>query len=152
MGEDFLFFELPTGDLEGCRSSRQGYIFKHIDFNLFAQHDSKIPEDAREMHVPGDEWLSKNFWDPRKYRQLPDESLLPKQATGKAFRILRNGGMPWVCYVRDNAVSVFRRPQDGYVLEDDWSDDFETQRLFYTEEMFTRTDVLKTWIGIAEEA
>lgn len=153
--KDLLFFHIPRGkgcfvNLRGCKSSRKGYMFEHIDFNCFAEHDSKIPQKAKRVRTPGPDWLSQFFFDPAKRRLVPvsDASALPERASGEAYRIEDNGGMPFICYVRDDSVSVFRKPQDCYLLEEDEPDSFDAARLIYTEEVTTLSNVVKTWIGI----
>merc|ERR1711865_1192615 len=103
---------------------------------------------AKRVKTPPKDWLSEFFWDPAKRRLSADASALPVRASGKPHRIEDDGGMAFVVYVRDDAVSVFRQPKDGYILEEDEPNDFETARLFYTEEVTTLNDVVKTWIGI----
>jgi hypothetical protein len=49
--------------------------------------------------------------------------------------------------VREKAVSVYRKPDDGYVDDMDWTNQFDTDRLFYTKEAGTYAS-LKTWIGV----
>lgn len=170
---DFLFLHLPAGrgcwnHVQGCKSSRKGYVFQHVDFNTFTEHDIKIPKNAKRVKTPPKGWLSEFFLDPAKRRLSADASALPVRASGKPHRIEGNqeacrsqeawlgckhrtaplGGMPFVVYVRDDAVSVFRLPKDGYILEEDEPNNFETARLFYTEEVTTLNDVVKSWIGI----
>lgn len=125
-------------------------MFEHIHFNSFAERDTKIPKNAKKVKTPPSEWLSECFWDPAKRRLLLDTSVVPERASGAAYRIEDNGGMPFVCYVRDDAVSVFRMPKDGYLVDEDCPDSFETMRLLYTEEVITFANVVRTWIGIDE--
>jgi len=151
--KDFLFFAVPAGigcfrNLRGCKSFRKGHMFEHVDFNLFADHDIKIPKNAKRQPLPPQDWLSEFFWDPLKRRLLPDPTALPLLANGTAYRIEDNGGMPFICYVRDSEVSVFRIPKDGYVREADYPNVFDAQRLLYIEEVVTFANVIKTWIGV----
>lgn len=156
--KDFLFFHIPAGrdcftNLRGCKSPRKGYMFEHIDFNLFDKHDTKIPKNAKRVRTPDSDWLSEFFWDPAKHRLLPvDPSALPERASGSAYRIIDNGGTPFICYVRDDAVSVFRKPKDAYLLAGDWpGDSIDELRPLYTEEVATFTNIVKVWIGIDEK-
>jgi len=59
--------------------------------------------------------------------------------------------MAFVCYVRDDAVSVFQRPWDGYIVSGEWTGDFDHDRLIYTEESITLDAPVATWIGIDDE-
>jgi len=164
---DFAFFRIPAGKgcfhmLSGCKSPRKGYIFQHRGFNSFDDEDKKLPSNARKQKTPDNEWISEFFWNPSRRRLVFDAANLPERASGKAYRIEDNGGMPFVCYVRDDAVSVFRQPKDGYVAEEDEPDfdesdeeddqvAFDRARLVYTEEVITIDRPEKTWIGIDEE-
>jgi hypothetical protein len=153
--EDFAFYEVPVDcddptirmstPLRGVKS-REGYMFLHRGFNQFDTSETAIPENAEHKAVPPDEWIAKYFCDPAKRRLTADRNALPALASGTAYGTRDNGGMPFVVYVRDNGVSVFRMPSDGYLLDDDWRNDFETDRLFYTDEVASfQCD--KVWVG-----
>ena len=153
--EDFAFYEVPVDcddptirmstPLRGVKS-REGYMFLHRGFNQFDTSETAIPENAEHKAVPPDEWIAKYFCDPAKRRLTADRNALPALASGTAYGTRYNGGMPFVVYVRDNGVSVFRMHSDGYLLDDDWRNDFETDRLFYTDEVASfQCD--KVWVG-----
>lgn len=149
---DFLFFEVPGpwGDLEilgGCKSPREGYLFKHIDFNRFEDTETKIPENARKVHPP-DGWIKRRFWDPAQRRIWADPTAMPKTAKGTAYAIEDHNNVPFVCYVREDAVSVFQKAKDGYIWKEDLQKEFDQRRLLYTHEVATYTHPVKAWVGM----
>eukprot|EP00929_Paragymnodinium_shiwhaense_P044232 TRINITY_DN22695_c0_g1_i9.p1 TRINITY_DN22695_c0_g1~~TRINITY_DN22695_c0_g1_i9.p1 ORF type:complete len:407 (+),score=58.42 TRINITY_DN22695_c0_g1_i9:106-1326(+) len=155
--KDLVFYEVPAGRncfsiVRGYKSAREGYFFEHLAFNKFADVDKVVPKKAKKQKVPPDGWIREFFFDAAKQPVQADLSNLPACASGTAYRIEDNGGMPFVCYVRPDAVSVLRIPKDRYVDEDAGMDTFEQMRLCYQEEVITVNDPLKAWIGLDDEA
>jgi len=161
--EDFLFLSLVVkGDhggstfLKGIKSQQPGYMHKHRGLNWFEEAQTRIPNDARPRQSPkaSCDWIARFFYNPAIRRLVADAAAMPARASGKAYRIEDNGGMPFVCYVRDDAVSVFRVPTDGHIdvrdCQEEWQRQLEHQRLFYTEEVCTFYNPITTLIGVDE--
>lgn len=150
--EDFVFLTDRDGSmfLKGIKSQQPGYMHTHRGLNWFEEAQTRIPNDAQPRESPGDDWISKFFYNPAIRRLVADAAAMPARASGKAYRIEDNGGMPFVCYVRDDAVSVFRVPTDGHIDSRDWQQQFEHQRLFYTEEVCTFYNPITVLIGVDE--
>ena len=153
--DDFAFYDVPvecdepgvrmTTQMRGIKS-RAGYMFLHRGFNQFDTYETEIPANAESVDVPADRWISKYFCDPAKRRLVADRNALPALASGAAYGTRDNGGMPFVVYVRDDGASVFRVPSDGYVPSGAWTNDFETDRLFFTDEVAS-FECRKVWVG-----
>ena len=154
--EDFVFLTMKGNRvgsirfLEGIKSQQLGYMHTHRGLNWFEEAQTRIPNDAQPRESPGDDWIAKYFYNPAIRRLVADAAAMPARASGKAYRIEDNGGMPFVCYVRDDAVSVFRVPTDGHIDIRDWSQQFEDLRLFYTEEVCTFDNPITVLIGVDE--
>lgn len=138
--DDVVFFRLPHPEPPFHISGRgvtagNGWFFKHEGFNRFAAAPERIPADATLDDPPADEWLRSYFFDAAKTRALPGE--LPPRASGHAYRIEDNGGMPFVAYVRSGEVSVFRVARDRFVDPRDWTSSLEQNRQLFTEEVGT---------------
>jgi len=134
-----------------CRG-RDGFMFRQLGFNKFEKEPSKIPENAVPQNMSNyaqnlleDDWVKTYFLDSTKHpmqRANPED--LPR---GQPYRIEFNGGMSFVAYhnVADNTITVMQRPK-GYI--DNWRNDFDSDRLFYSQEVARYESPLRVSIGI----
>jgi len=155
--DDIVFMEIITESnhpLKGpliqhvrgikCRD-RDGFMFRQLGFNKFDKEPSKIPENAVPRNIPGGDYVESYILDCTKHpmqRANPED--LPR---GQPYRIEFNGGMSFVAYHNeaDNTITVMQRPS-GYI--DNWLNDFDSDRLFYSQEVARFENPLRVSIGI----
>jgi hypothetical protein len=152
----------PPGGYEiwiGCVGDKEGFIYKHLSFNKFEQEAAQVPENAELQDSISEAWAKLHF-DPSKRKLVASLSEFPAEIVpqGTAYRIVDNGGIPFICYVDEDSpgegmacVSVYRTPATGYIDEDEWRmhwGDLEKQRLFYQEQVCVFDNVEQVYLGV----
>lgn len=133
--KDLVFFELSadigTKFLNGRKAEDEGFYYRSLDINKFAEQPEKIPEKAVQVRRPSLNWIRKYMYDPRKTPIVKQD--LPGKTSANLYNIHDNGGVPYIVYVSINKVSVYGMPKMGYVWEENWSPNFDDNIGYYSE-------------------
>ena len=127
--------EFITGIIKGL-SLRKGYIYKYIDVNLFEDKETKIPNGFTKRKISKEaildycdknrQMLSKNN---EAYKKIKDEL-----KGYKTYFIHENYDRPFLVYVRNNTVHIYKIPTKKYYYsEKDYSKDDSKNKPFYIE-------------------
>ena len=148
----FMYFTYKDGKeycLRGMKSTKEGYIHKQVGFNQFKKKLTKIPENAQIEATPSDDWIKEFFFNPLQNRVCFETLKLPRNAVGKKYEIEFNGGVPFVVYINNGGIFVYRIPDNIYMTEDDYSHPnyIDNEHIIYTELAWSCTNPLKIFIG-----
>lgn len=117
-------------------SLRKGYIYKYIDFNLFENEETKIPDGFTKRKVSKEVRL----YNCDKNRQiLLKNNEAYKKIKGelkgyKTYFTHNNGDRPFLVYVKNNIVHIYKIPTKKYYYRrEDYSFNSSKNKPFYNE-------------------
>jgi hypothetical protein len=98
-----------------------GYLYKHIGFNIFNDNESKIPEGYNQVEL--DNKMIKDLWyNPRKLKLESDNEqyieISKLYENCNYYYIHDNGRRPFLVYVSDENVNIYKRSEEYYISED----------------------------------
>lgn len=114
---------------------RDGYVYKNKDFNLFDTEETEIPKDYEKEEISM-EWVKEYICDPsrkRLYKNNDQYKLIQeKHKDSVHYFTLDNYSKPFIVYILDKIVEIFKEPEEGfYTRRDDWEDDDEDKIWMY---------------------
>lgn len=127
--------EFITGIIKGL-SLRKGYIYKYIDFNLFEDKETKIPNGFTKRKISKEDIL--DYCDKNRQMLLKNNEAYKKikdELKGyKTYFIHENYDRPFLVYVKNNTVHIYKIPTKKYYYrEKDYSLDDSKNKPFYIE-------------------
>ena len=151
----FMYYTLIDKEgqfvLCGMKSSKDGYIHRHDGFNSFLRKLTKIPDNARLDNTPSNDWIKSFFYDETKTRFCFETLKLetPPNAHGNKYEIVFNGGVPYVVYINDDGIFVYRVPNNKYMDVSDYDNPsyLENKDIIYTELVWSCANPMKIFIG-----
>jgi hypothetical protein len=154
--KDLVFYTKKTGDnsfrsLRGLKSDRPGYYHEWTGMNRFSDEAVPVPPGYEKSKRPNREWIKSVMYDPDKYHL--EKVTLEQHRNDSWYDIHENGGTPFIVYInrQKTLVSVYRKPQNGYVWDEEWSRDMKDNLGFYSELVAEYRNPLKVLLGKDEQ-
>ena len=161
---EFVFYKQSLGHnsfrlLRGRRGTRPGYYFPFLEKNRFADHEVRVPANAKRRKSPNAEWIRDYMYNPLQHRVQRIHK--PQHDDDDVFEIHDNGGRPFIAYVSRNddepkdavirnhprRVCVYRVPEDVYTWEEDWKGGDDNHDL-YSQLVLQLDHPQKVFIGV----
>jgi hypothetical protein len=131
--------------IKGLKSETSGYYYPWIEFNHFQDNHVKIPKNFKRIRAPKRSFILKAVADPRKHR-LRKTTFTPYFP--EWYAVEDNGSTPYIVYINNKNVYIYRVPKNSYVMNKDWSTNSSDNLCYFTEIVFEFHNVKDTMIGI----
>ena len=132
--EKSIFGYTSTSILNGIEK-RKGYIYKYIDFNLFEKKETKIPDGFKKKII--NKKKISVYCDLNRELLLKNNELYKKikeKFKGyKSYFIHFNGGRPFLVYIKNNDVHIYKISNNYYIRNSNWSKINDNNKWAYNE-------------------
>lgn len=137
---DFVFYKRVRfeGDVKilhfwsARRSNRPGYYHKWLsEMNRFSDAYTQPPAGYHKQRSQSQEWIQKCMWNPAMRRV--QRRAMPQHDADAWYAVHDNGRRPFVVYVGDTGVTVYRIAEDEYTWQEDWADNMADNLNMYTQ-------------------
>ena len=129
----------------------KGYIHRWVSFNNFEDQETKIPEKYKKVKVSKD-FIKKYYCDPSIQKlnknnefYIKIKKQFPTKCT-KSYFTHDNGGRPFLVYIKDQQVSIYKKSNKYYFVEDENENEDNKNKWMYIH-FIAKYKPLKIWIG-----